>query len=531
MIERIPLQTWGQELPIDFSSNAAIALFVVFSLVMIGIGLYASRSQDSEEDYYAAGRGAGLWVIALSAFASIQSGWGLVGTPGTYHLLGLEPLVWFTFAPFGMVLGYFLLARKMRVLGEVKNAMTAPDAVYHRFKDERARLLAATAVFLGVIGYLAAQYAALGVIGSLILPVGFFEALLISFIVVGLYTVLGGILAAIWSDAVQGAMMALAGLFTGWYLFTNYPGGLGGAMGTLSAEAPQLLQLKLLGAGGVAPIGLSLSVIIIMFTIPALPHLITRFYMTRTVGALKWGALITGGAYLVTTLIWWTGPVMRAAVIDGSIQVPNPDTAMPLALINFAPPFIAAFVLVAVIAAVMSTSNAFLNLGAASIMHDVVSEYMGKDLTDDQEVLYGRITTAAVLVGAFALAAGSGSLVFVLGAAGWGIFVSVLLPGIVFGYNWKGATTEGLLAGGSTALVLTLVLAYGGQFGLLTLPMGFLGGQVATVAGVVVFIAVSLVTSSNTYEDLDRETQIAMDTPKLGDGSSSTQPEGVPSDD
>lgn len=531
MSSAVPLQTWGQELPIDFSTTTTVVLFGIFSLVMLGIGLYAARFQQSEGDYYVGGRRSGLWVIALSAFASIQSGWGLVGTPGTYYAVGLEPLVWFMLAPVGIVLGYWLLARKMRVLGEVKDAMTAADAVYHRFQDERARLLAAAAVFLGVIGYLAAQYAALGVIGSLILPVGFFEALLISFIVVGLYTVLGGILAAIWSDAVQGAMMALSGILVGFYLFTNYPGGVSGAMNTLASEAPELLALNLLGGAGITPIGLSLSIIIIMLTIPAMPHLITRFYMTRTVGVLKWGALITGGAYLVTTLIWWTGPMMRAAVIDGSVTVPNPDTAMPLAVTTFAPPFIAAFVLVAVIAAVMSTSNAFLNLGAAAIMHDVVSKYMGKDLTDNQEVQYGRVTTAFVLVAAFALAAGSGSLVFVLGAAGWAIFVSVLLPGIVLGYNWKGATSEGLIAGGATGLGLTLILAYGVEFGFVTLPMSFLGGQVANIVGLVVFVVVSLVTSTSTYEDLDEEVQVTMDTARLSEKTSAPQRDRVPSDD
>lgn len=533
MIEPTVFQTWGQELPIEFVSTTTIVLFVIFSLVMIGIGIYTSRFQRSEEDYYVAGRGIGLWVIALSAFAAIQSGWGLVGTPATYYQVGLELLVWFTFAPFGIVLGYYLLARKMRVLGEVKNAITPADAVYHRYRDERARLLAATAVFLGVIGYLAAQYAALGVIGSLILPFGFLEALLISFVVVGLYTVLGGIMAAIWSDAIQGAMMAFSGLAVGWYLFTEYPGGFEGAMTTLSTEAPELLHLNLLGGNGIAPIGLSLSVLIIMFTIPAMPHLITRFYMTRSVGALKWGALITGGAYLVTTLIWWTGPFMRAAVLDGSIEVPTAITAMPLAVINFTPPFVASFIFVALVAAVMSTSNAFLNMGASAIMHDVAGQYMDREFSDREEVLYGRITTAVVLVGAFLLAAVSGSIVFVLGAAGWAIFVSALLPGIVVGYNWRRATTEGMLAGGSTALVLTLVLAYGSEFGLFELPMGFLGGQVATVVGLVTFVIVSLVTSSSTYDDLDREVKIAMDTPNLsGRPESPSQPDPVlPGDD
>lgn len=268
--------------------------------------------------------------------------------------------------------------------------------------------------------------------------------------------------------------------------------------------------------GGGVPIGLSLSVLIIMFTLPAMPHFITRFYMTRTVGVLKWGALITGGAYLVTTLIWWTGPFMQTATLEGIVEVPHLDTAMPLALIEFTPPFVAAFVLVAIIAAVMSTSNPVLNLGAAAVMHDVVAEYMEKDLTERQEVLYGRIATAAVLLGAFALATVSGSLVFVLGAAGWAIFVSVLFPGIVIGYNWKRATTEGLLWGGGTALVLTLVLAYGVEFGLFEMPMAFLGGQVANVIGIVVFVVVSLVTSTSTYEDFEDEVKITMDTPKLG---------------
>lgn len=531
MTEMIPIQAWGDELPIDFVSTTSIVLFVVFSIVMIGIGVYAARFQSNEEDYYVAGRGSGLWVIALSAFAAIQSGWGLVGNPGSYYVVGFEMFVWFMFAPVGIVLGYWLLARKMRVLGHVKNAITVADAIYFRFQDERARLLAATAVFLGCIGYLAAQYAALGVIGALILPVGFYEALLIGFIVVGLYTVLGGILAAIWSDAIQGAMMAVSGLLVGWFLFTNYPGGFTGAMDTISAESPGYLDLGLLGMAGGIPIGLSLSIIIIMFTLPAMPHLITRFYMTRTVGVLKWGALITGGAYLVTTLIWWTGPFMQAATLTGLVEVPHPDTAMPLALIEFAPPFVAAFVLVAIIAAIMSTSNAFLNLGAAAVMHDVIAEYLEKDLTDHQEVLYGRVATAAVLVGAFLLAAVSGSLVFVLGAAGWAIFVSVIFPGVVIGYNWKRATAEGLIWGGGTALVLTLVLAYGAEFGLFEMPMGFLGGQVASVIGIAVFVLVSLITSSSTYEDVQEDVKIAMDTPKLSGQPPSPDQQRVPSDD
>ncbi|SEP19831.1 sodium/proline symporter [Halogranum amylolyticum] len=514
------LQSWGGNLGVDYQSTMAMVFFGLFSLLMLGIGFVASRYMSSEEDYYVAGRSAGILVIALSIFASTQSGWGIIGLSGTVYALGTEFMMWATTViVFSFVISYWLVGRKMRVLGTTINAITVPDAMYHRFEDERVRLLGAISVFLGSMGYLAAQYAALGIIMAVIFPVNFITGLIIGLGIVGVYTVIGGILAAIWSDAIQGAIMALSGILTFYFIVTSNPGGVGQMITTVQGEFPQFFNFTLLGMDGLAPLGLLLSILIINLTHAGQPHAITKFYMIRRVSLLKWGALISGAAYLMTTLFWWAAPYMRAAVARGDVRsFENPDLVLPLALIEFAPDIVTAFVLTGIVAAIMSTSNGFLNVGASAITHDFMKEYRQTEMTNEQEVRYGRIATATILVIAGVIAATFPGLIFVLGAAGWAIFATVIFPGVALAYNWKGATTEGILWGGSVGLLSTLVFAYGGQYFGWSAPFSLLGGQFAQLIGIVVFVGVSLITSTATYEDLKPEVKAALDTGRLKGG-------------
>lgn len=518
------LQTWGGDIGIEYYSPIAVVFIVIFSVLMIGIGIVASRYQTDQAEYFVAGRRGGTVVIALSIFVSIASGWSLIGVPGTGYGIGIEYLI-VSGIPItiGFVISYWLLGRKMRMLGEMKGAITAPDAMYYRFKDERVRLLGAISVLLGCIGYLAAQYAALGIVGAIILPVSFLQALILGLIIVGFYTVIGGMLAAIWSDAIQGLVMIVGGILAAYYIITGYPNGVNGMISTISTSQPGFFEFTLLGMNGLAPVGLILSVLVIQFTVAGQPHAITKFYMVKDVSLLRWGALITGLGYLMTTLYWVSAPFVRAAVIEGDISnLNNPDATLPLALIEFAPEIVVAFVLTAVIAAIMSTSNAFLNMGASAVVHDYFIQYHDHDLTSDQEVLYGRIVTLIILVGAGILAATFPGLIFVLGAAGWAIFAAVIFPCIAIAYNWNGATTEGALWGSGTGLILTIVLAYGVAYLDLSLPVGILGGQLAMVIGYVVFVGVSLVTSTNAYDDLDADIQEILDLGRVRSGSVST---------
>ena len=86
----------------------------------------------------------------------------------------------------------------------------------------------------------------------------------------------------------------------------------------------------------------------------------------------------------------------------------------------------------------------------------------------------------------------------------------------------KGATTEGALIGGGAGLVLTLIWAYAANYFGVSLPAGILGGQAAMIVGYVVFVGVSLVTSTNSYNDLDADIQEILDLGRVRSGSVST---------
>lgn len=179
----------------------------------------------------------------------------------------------------------------------------------------------------------------------------------------------------------------------------------------------------------------------------------------------------------------------------------------------------------------MSTSNAFLNLAAASIQHDILQEYGGYDLTNSQQVTAGRTITAVVLIVSFIIAATYPDIILVLGAAGWALMASVLLPGVAIAYNWKGATREGVIIGGWISVIGALGFAFGEQYLGVTLPFGFLGGQVANFAGLVAFVAVSLVMSTDEFSDIDdRDIRDVIEVNRVSSDGQSTD-SGVPSDD
>ena len=67
-----------------------LGAFAGYLLVMLWIGFFFSKRQESLGDYYLGGRKMNKWVVALSAQASDMSGWLLMGLPGAIYLGGFS---------------------------------------------------------------------------------------------------------------------------------------------------------------------------------------------------------------------------------------------------------------------------------------------------------------------------------------------------------------------------------------------------------------------------------------------------------
>ena len=132
--------------------------------VCIGVGIWALRRTTSTRDFFMAGRDLGILVTGLAIFSSQMSGFGFVGGPGLVYRMGLSSSWMTVIAPLAFSCSFYLLATRLRMVAELRDTISLPDAVAARYGSEQARLLTAIAILLGVVGYLGTQILAMATV-------------------------------------------------------------------------------------------------------------------------------------------------------------------------------------------------------------------------------------------------------------------------------------------------------------------------------------------------------------------------------
>ena len=93
------------------------AIFIVYLILLIIIGIWTFRLAKNQEDYILAGRKLGPWVTAFSERASSESAWLLLGLPGAVIIIGLGEIWTVIGIIFGIVISWNLIAEKLRKVG------------------------------------------------------------------------------------------------------------------------------------------------------------------------------------------------------------------------------------------------------------------------------------------------------------------------------------------------------------------------------------------------------------------------------
>ncbi|MCU0636747.1 MAG: sodium/proline symporter [Gemmatimonadaceae bacterium] len=482
-----------------------VGVALVYFAVVAAIGVWASRRTRSASDFFVAGQGIGLWPLAIAAMAATLSGFAFIGGPGLVYTLGVGALFLVLPASLTNTLGAWVLAKRMRLLAEVRPMITVPDAIGARFQSPAAQGLAAVAILIAVVGYMATNVLALGLVIDAIFGIGLGPGIWAGTAITLAYSVGGGILAGIYTDLFQGALMALASVLV--FLYTLSVGGGAEAMSrSILAVDPAWL-----GPFGKLPPVAALSFFFV-FGVGSLgqPHVVHKFYMLRDPRRLRWYPMIMTCALTVALLLYFgVGFAMRALVANGTVPpLTRADDATPLFLLRHTPVLLAALVFSGVSAAIMSTVNSFMSIGAAALTHDLPTAF-GRAVTD--ELRWGRIWTVVLSVVAALVAQASGSLVAFLGIFGWGLFASTLVPALAIGLNWTGATRAGAIASIATGLVTTLCLESFGYLRLFSLPTGVTVSGLALVGSLLVFLLVSWLTRGTAEATLARDIRLVME--------------------
>ena len=171
-----------------------------YLLVVIGIGLYyARRANESSDNYFIGGRKLGPWITAMSAEASDMSGWLLMGLPGVAYWLGLSDAFWTAIGlAAGSYINWLIVAKRLRRYSVVAgNAITIPEFISNRFKENKKIILTISSLFILVFFtvYAASCFVTFGKLFSTLFDMQYQVVMIIGAFVVILYTFLGGLLA------------------------------------------------------------------------------------------------------------------------------------------------------------------------------------------------------------------------------------------------------------------------------------------------------------------------------------------------
>lgn len=488
----------------EFRQPIILAFVALYMGICIWVGLWAMRRTKSAGDFFVAGRGLGPWVVSLAVFSSTLSGFGFVGGPGLVYATGMSSLWMAVCSALGYATGFYLVSKRIRMIAEVRNSMSLPDIVFARYGSDTARLLTAGTILLGVLGYLATQILAMALVLQSILSatetfanISLLASVVISSAVLIFYCVTGGIVASVYTDLVQGIVMIIAGALVVITAATVFEGGFAEATGImLESDGEDIMPFGTLGTMA------SLSWYFLFgLGLAGQPHVATKMMMNKKLSDNRYILPITIFGYVIAAMLWVSVGVIMRALVLGDVQAPlmGADEAAPAFLSTYAHPILAGIVFAGLFAAIMSTADGFLNIGAAAVIHDIPKAIRGRSL--DNELFWARTATIILSVVAAFFALYSDQLVALLGAFGWGTFAAALVPVVLIGLNWKQASARAAIVAISVSLLINFAI----QLWQIQIPYNISGGFLAMLTSMILFIAVSLAEKPKPLpKDIDR---------------------------
>ncbi|OIU70343.1 sodium/proline symporter PutP [Rossellomorea aquimaris] len=452
---------------------------IIYLVGMLIIGYLAAKLTSNLSDYVLGGRRLGAGVAALSAGSSDMSGWLMLGLPGAVYASGMGS-IWLAIGlAVGAYLNWQFVAKPFRVYTEVANdSITVPDFFENRFHDKSKILRVFSAIIILIFFTF---YTSSSLVGGAILLEESFNmdyrlALWVGAAVILSYTFFGGFLAASWTDFIQGILMFLALIIIP-VVAINELGGWNETVSAVGAIDTSYLDIYT----GATFVGV-VSLLAWGLGYFGQPHIIVRFMGIKSTREIPKARLI-GMVWMIVSLFGaiFVGFSGIAYFADSPLE--NSETVFIMFSQVLFNPWVAGFLLAAILSAIMSTVDSQLLVSSSALAQDFYKAIFRKDASQKEEVLVGRISVVVIAIIAIFLGYDRDSKVLELVSYAWAGFGAAFGPVVIFSLFWKRMTRNGALAGMLTGAVTVIVWAQltGGLFDIYELLPGFIFASIAIV--------------------------------------------------
>jgi sodium/proline symporter len=435
----------------------AIASFVAYLAVVIGIGVFSARfSSAGVGEFFVGGRKMHRFVVALSAVVSGRSAWLLLGVTGMAYATGAT-VVWAVTGYIVVELFLFLFyARRIRRFADAHDCVTLPDFFAARFGDRSGvlRSVLVVIILIFMVGYVSAQFVGGGKAFAASFGMSETGGLLLTAAIVLAYTTLGGFLAVSLSDMLQACIMIVALVVVPAIAILDF-GGLG----------PVLAELRALDPSTIDPVALSAGAIIGFLGIglgsPGNPHIIVRYMSIADADQLRYSAVV--GTIWNVVMAWGALFIGLAGRVYFPLEtmLPNADTEQlyPLLASQHLHPVFFGVVVASIFAAIISTADSQLLVAASSVVRDLYEKILRRDRAVPQRrlVLLSRLVVMLLVVAAVVFGVLAEALVFWLVLFAWAGLGAAIGPTSILALFWRRTTKAGVIAGLVTGTAVTFV--------------------------------------------------------------------------
>jgi len=374
--------------------NLQVAILVVYSALLVGVGLLISRRVKKVDDFLVAGRSLGPGLLAATFLAANIGAGSTVGATGLGYTYGFGAWWWVGCAGIGSLILANTVGPKIWALAAKHGWRTVGDFLEYRY-NRSVRGVIAVLLWLGTLMILAGQLIAISQILEVVAGLPKWEGCIIGGIAVTSYFAAGGLLSSAWVNLIQ-----LIVMFAGFLIAIPF--------GVAAAGGWQQLQPVIDASSSLGIRGVVSYVAILVPSFIISPGLIQKLYGARNAHAVRVGVNWNAFGLMAFAFV----PAILGVIAHSQFSgLTNRELALPTVMTKLMPPWLGLLILAAVFSAEVSTCDAILFMLASSLSIDLYKTFLRPAASDRNLLLIGRI---AAVVGAF-----------------WGVLLAIILPSII----------------------------------------------------------------------------------------------------
>jgi SSS family solute:Na+ symporter len=364
----------------------------IYFIALFGVAIWAMKKKSkTTADYFLAGRNVGWFIVGASIFASNIGSEHVVGLAGTGASNRMPMLIYEVQAWVVLMLGWVFLPFYAR-----SGVFTMPEFLEKRFDSRSRWVLSVFSLVAYVLTKVSVTIYAGGIVVSSLLGINFWVGALATVILTGVYTVLGGMRAVIYTEAIQ-AVILVIGACALTFIGLSHVGGWGELK---SALEPEYFSMWRSASDPEFP----WPGLLITSTVVGIWYWCTDQYIvqrTLTAKNLKEGrrGTIWGGFLKLLPVFLFLIPGVIALVLKqrGEIHWDTPDQAFPVLMSNLLPSGLRGLVAAGLLAALMSSLASVFNSCSTLFTVDIYKK-LRPDTPEKKLVRVGRIATGVVVV-------------------------------------------------------------------------------------------------------------------------------------